>query len=436
MKDTRRIIRIAFPILLLAAALLTAALAALLALRRGRETSVSAAAAIPSANAAATLWPTAAPTPSATAAPEPYFTEDVAHPSLEGAALDAGAGVPLFGTVTAGAPLTGVGALIVSDVGEDPAYPVEREVTLDTAAGATAYDVMRADTLEGASLHALLMDTPLTAGRYTLYVTAAVSGEERLFVGELRFTVLGDTWERIQKSDFNGSYEETLAFFSGDTERFLYRYQPVWGRYAVADPAWERAYLSSVDMGVGGEAWRVHTDAVPYYERARGYLGSVHVRVHGTNGDSGVLPLGRLIRGYFGSYNSRKTSSLRWISHHAFGTATDLNADMPPNDNTNANKALIDDEVGKRLVYNGILREDGVDYYDFSYAGSYEGTYLGVPETVINYLLYELAFYRAGFQWGHYYNSTSDGMHFTLTDRLAGRHDLKTGLRKVYQYAE
>ena len=46
-------------------------------------------------------------------------------------------------------------------------------------------------------------------------------------------------------------------------------------------------------------------------------------------------------------------------------------------------------------------------------------------------------FYRAGFQWGHYYNSTSDGMHFTLTDNIRNSHDGgNRGLRKVYEYSE
>jgi hypothetical protein len=50
--------------------------------------------------------------------------------------------------------------------------------------------------------------------------------------------------------------------------------------------------------------------------------------------------------------------------------------------------------------------------------------------------LYELAFYRAGFQWGHYYVSTSDAMHFTLTDNIRISHDGNEGLRKVYEYSE
>ena len=54
---------------------------------------------------------------------------------------------------------------------------------------------------------------------------------------------------------------------------------------------------------------------------------------------------------------------------------------------------------------------------------------------MVNYLLYELAFYRAGFLWAHYYRSTSDAMHFTLSEFVTGTHD-DGGLRKVFDYLE
>jgi hypothetical protein len=110
---------------------------------------------------------------------------------------------------------------------------------------------------------------------------------------------------------------------------------------------------------------------------------------------------------------------------------------MGANDNIKENIALINDEVGNYLTYNGIKEEDGVSYYDYSYSGDYSlWVYKNIPESVVNYLLYELAFYRAGFQWGHYYVSTSDAMHFTLTDNIRISHDGNEGLRKVYEYSE
>ena len=177
--------------------------------------------------------------------------------------------------------------------------------------------------------------------------------------------------------------------------------------------------------------------ALPYYEAVSYYLNNVHVRVSGTNGDSGILLLSDLIDTYNGTYCSRFTSSQQSISHHAFGTATDLNGGMGANDNLKENIALINDEVKNKLVYNGIKSENNVLYYDYTYSGdSLLWVYQSVPESVINYLLYELAFYRAGFQWGHYYVSTSDGMHFTLTDNIRISHGGNSGLRKVFEYVE
>ena len=88
------------------------------------------------------------------------------------------------------------------------------------------------------------------------------------------------------------------------------------------------------------------------------------------------------------------------------------------------------------LVYNGILTEGGVSYYDFTYDGSYKTDPNGVPETCVNYILYELAFYRAGFEWAHYYKSTSDAMHFCLSEFVTYTHDGEMGLRKVFEYAQ
>lgn len=247
--------------------------------------------------------------------------------------------------------------------------------------------------------------------------------------------MIGPEWEQLTPEDFNDSYDEALSFF-GDEARFCYRYQWVSGRYTMADPDWEETYITTIAGLPEGTDWTVHVDAVPYFEQALAYLRGTHVRVSGTNGDSGVIPLASLVGTYNGCYVSRFTSSLRTISHHAFGTAIDLNATLAPNLNTAENIALIDDEVGDHLVYNGVKSENGLSYYDFTYSGGYEALLAGVPETVVNYLLYELAFYRAGFLWAHYYRSTSDGMHFTLSEFVYRKHDDGSGLKKVFDYLD
>ena len=349
-----------------------------------------------------------------------------------------GRGYKLRGTVQSNYPLTSVSLEITCAFSEDPQYPYVKTVSFDPNNLIYSYPLDDALTKEGVSLDSLTQFSALGVGIHTLKIFATSTGQEtpeKLF--ETRFYILSNSWETIKKSDFsNNSYETALRFFK-DKDAFLYRYQWVDARYVVADPDWENEYIVSYDCLPGREPLRIHKFALPYYKEASFYLNNVHVRVSGTNGDSGVLLLRDLIDTYNGSYCSRFTSSETHISHHAFGTATDINGGMGANDNLKENIELINTEVRDKLVYNGIKTDNGVSYYDYTYSGdSLLWVYQTIPETVINYILYELAFYRAGFQWGHYYVSTSDGMHFTLTDNIRISHDGNDGLRKVFDYCE
>ena len=183
-----------------------------------------------------------------------------------------------------------------------------------------------------------------------------------------------------------------------------------------------------------GQTWYVHKKAAPHYNAAINYMKTSFVRVRGTS-DSGVIRLWELVSTFDGILNTRFVSALDFISHHAFGTAIDLNASMTPNGNALVNRALILSEVRDKLVYNGIKTENGVSYYDFTYTGSYSEKHKNVPTTVVNYLLYELAFYRAGFSWGYYYRHACDAMHFGLSEMSADTHNTSDrSLRKVYSY--
>ena len=390
-----------------------------------------------------------APTPNITPTPSPSptprvpsvltFDESADDPMpAQNSRLAFGHGFKLRGSVQSNYPLTSVSLEINCAFSEDPRYPYVKSVTFDPANAVYSYSLDDALTKEGVSLDSLTQFSALGVGIHTLKILATSTGQdtpEKLY--ETRFYILSNNWETIKKSDFsNNSYEPALRFFQ-DKAAFLYRYQWVDARYVVADPAWENEYIISYDCLPGREPWRIHKLALPYYKEASYYLNNVHVRVSGTNGDSGVLLLRDLIDTYNGSYCSRFTSSETHVSHHAFGTATDLNGGMGANDNLKENIALINTEVRDFLAYNGIKTENGISYYDYTYSGdSLLWVYQTIPETVINYILYELAFYRAGFQWGHYYVSTSDGMHFTLTDNIRISHDGNDGLRKVFDYSE
>lgn len=372
-----------------------------------------------------------APTP----APEITFEPDADKPMPESGYRHArGEPFPIAGTVRANRPVTAVTITVTCAYNNDgPLYPYQHTVHMQPGSVSRTYALGSADTIEGVSLSDCIRFDEFQNGVHTLKLVASCEGFRSVELLRVRFYVFGDEWEVLEPSDFNDSYREALAFF-GDTAHFLYRYQWVNGRYTLADPDWEETYITSIDGLPAGETWRVHTDAAPYFEQALAYLRGAHVRVHGTNGDSGVLCLADLVATYNGCYVSRFTSSLKTISHHGFGTAIDLNAAMPPNLNEPENHAVIRDDVQNHLQYNGILTENGVSYYDYTYDGAYPDTHLCVPQTVVNYLLYELAFYRAGFRWAHYYRSTSDAMHFTLSEHVYGSHDDQNGLRKVFSY--
>ena len=286
----------------------------------------------------------------------------------------------------------------------------------------------------GASLAELADFSKLLVGTHTLRVTASCEGADAVELYRCKFAVAGEEWEQITKENFPDSYPEALAFF-GSTERFLYRYQWVNGRYILADPAWEREYITTLSGYPDEMPWLVHRDGVPFFEKAFEYLETTYVRVHTGSSDTGVIPLKNLITEYDGCYVSRFTSSLKSISHHTFGTAVDVNASMEPNKNNAENQAVIHDDVTQHLSYNGLVTEGEFSYYDFRYDGTYSLDPNGVPQTCVNYLLYELAFYRAGFEWAHYYKATSDAMHFCLSEFVTYTHDDKAhGLRKVFVY--
>lgn len=380
-----------------------------------------------------TLLEQASPAPEASFA----FVEGPERPLMEDGYRHAlGTGYPIAGEVRANYPLTGVTVTISCAYHSDPFYPYRYTVYFPEGSEVYTYRLDSTDTLEGTSITGQLDLAELRTGVHTLKVIASSEGAKSVELLRVRFYVMGDAWEQLVPEDFNDSYNEALAFFGGDTDRFCYRYQWVDRRYILADPDWEETYITTIEGLPEGETWRVHVDAVPYFERALAYLRGTYVRVSGTNGDSGPVLLADLVGTYDGCYVSRFTSSLQTISHHGFGTAVDLNAALSPNLNEAENKAVIDGEVRDHLAYNGIVTVDGVPCYDYTYDGAYDALLCGVPETVVNYLLYELAFYRAGFLWAHYYRSTSDAMHFTLSEFVYGSHDGAGGLRKVFDYLE
>lgn len=374
-----------------------------------------------------------------TPAPEPWilFEEDASEPlPVSGYRHALGEPLRLHGTVRSNYPLKNVSVTITCAYNNDnEVYPYEKSVNLKKA-GIYSYELTDSVTDDGISLAELVDFTQLQVGVNTLKLFASCQGIRKQELARIRFYVVGNEWIEMKTNQLNGSYDELMEFF-GTRDRFLYRFQLVNGRYTMADPDWEETYITTIPGYPESKEWRVHKDTLPYLEKVFSYLDTTYVRVHGTNGDSGVIPLSSLILEYNGCFVSRYTSSLKAVSAHSFGTAIDINASMTPNKNIKDNVAVINNDVSAHLSYEGIQTEDSLRYYAFSYDGSYENCDLQIPQTCVNYLLYELAFYRAGYKWAHYYSTTSDAMHFTLGEQVSGAdHDGKGGLRKVFQYID
>ena len=351
----------------------------------------------------------------------------------DGDTLQRGLDFNLHGSIYADSALTSVTAQVAPVSGTDAG--VRQSVTFLPEQNVTAYS-LTSKVLE--SLDQKFDLRLLRAGQYRFTLTAtSVSKPEPVTLVSSKFNIAIYKPYTLTQNKFDDNYLDALEFFHGDTTAFLFPYYIGDGRGIGTDVAWRNAHIVVSSLG------RVNISAVPNFETANHYLKSTYVRVSLLNPRSGktfegkIMLLDDLVEKY-GAYVPRFQSNLEYLSHHTLGTAIDVNDNLYPNSNTPGNHELIGGDVRNHLIYNGIKADkSGVRYYDFTYDGDYPARYKMVPNTIVNYLLYELAFYRAGFEWGFYYETTCDAMHFMLTENDRNRHiHTDIGLRKVYDYIE
>lgn len=340
------------------------------------------------------------------------------------------------GSVYTDSPLLCVTASLAS---LEEGKTVTETVVFDPDADIRGYSFENeSEPLGGEGLDTLFDISRLRPGQYRFTIVAA---SQALPDGIILYTadcaIVGSKQLLLTQNKFDGNYNEVSAFFGGDTSKFLFRYWLRDSRSISTDPDWRESYLVESSLG------RVHADALPYFELANYFLENTYVSVTLVNAKNGNETAGRvtLLKKLISketTYVPRFQSNLQYVSHHTLGTAIDVNDDLYPNKNAEKNHAVIGDDVRDHLVYNGVkTTDDGLQYYDFTYDGSYPARFARVPKSIVNYLLYELAFFRAGFQWGYYYESTCDAMHFTLAEFDINRHMYSDiGLRKIYEYIE
>ena len=344
----------------------------------------------------------------------------------------------LHGSVYSDSPLSSVTAAFASRT--DEKNSATATVTFDAAANVTSYSlVSKSEPLEGKSLDALMDASKLPVGSYTFTLTAATAAQSApVTLHSAEVKVEKPEAFRLTQNKFDDNYSEALAFFGGDTGQFLFSYWLRGDRDISTETAWRESHL--VDSPFGG---RCHVRALPYFEKAQAYIESTYVKVDvlhrsGSVREGKVMPLKTIMDNDASPYVPRFQSNLEYVSHHCLGTAIDVNETLYPNLNIITNHELIGDDVKNHLQYNGIKTDgEGRQYYSFYYDGTYTSMLKRVPKTIVNYLLYELAFYRAGFQWGFYYETACDAMHFMLSENSPDKHmDSDVGLRKVYTYIE
>ena len=358
-------------------------------------------------------------------------SEDFPLPTLN-APLPKGHPFTVDGIVRSAAPLVSVRAVITDD-----SEKVAERAELTYSESDSVTEVQLVDPTYSDEIECLAENIHfenLDAGTFTFYLVAEDANGSRAILCAAPFKVTADDWITLLPNNLRSSYTNALAFF-GSPDKFLFRYKFDSGRYITVDSAWRRQYCTHI-AGVNGTRWSCHVDAVPYFERAKHYIENTYVRIHGTCPDTGAVRLADLVT-FNGSLVQRYISSLAYVSHHSFGTAIDINAASPSCRDKLENRPVIYREVHDHLTYNGFAEADGKICYDFTYTGSAQSGPKKVPEPLVNYLLYELGFYRAGFAWGFYYPHACDGMHFTLTEiDPATFTDGPNALRKVYAYLD
>ena len=336
------------------------------------------------------------------------------------------------GTVVSEVPLTRV-AVAVSD--EAGSVLLEAEATPDgedeTALRYPLWD--KTFPFEDGSLSARIDFASLKPGTYTFTLKAEneMAGEVVLYTAP--FTVERTTaLHTLIPNDLRNTYPAMAAYAGQDTLPFTYRtgtYNQIW-----VDNGWIARNTTSIDTPFGDD-WRVNKAAEEPFRQAVRYMRTTYVHVGG-RWNSGVVRLSRLVRSYGGPFIGRQEENSPFLSPHVLGLAVDLNPGGP-NEAVPENWDTFCREISENLIYNGIKEQNGLKYYDFTYIGTWGAAYERVPTVIQNYLLYELAFYRAGFFWGAYYDHTCDASHFGL-----GEYDPEIfshsplALRKVFEYID
>ena len=183
-----------------------------------------------------------------------------------------------------------------------------------------------------------------------------------------------------------------------------------------------------------GKAISINIWAINQYKAAAASLNSTQVKLVYKDGSATSFLLKDLVK-TAASYNSRyiypvmtdengnKLPPHLWnwrLSLHSWGASVDVNAAIRVNRQKGINFAAIRGGAVKLSCTQG---SDSGGAVVLHYDGYPQQGQL-VPDDVSSYILYELAFKKAGFYWGAYFgNNRTDPMHFSLIE-VPARKDI------------
>lgn len=333
----------------------------------------------------------------------------------EGAVIVLGQSFSIEGKIVSGQPITKV-ELIVWNVSENSK---EIEVSArQSDIGTLEYSL---NGYEG-SLNSMASFSRLKPGEKRIELICSNGAETDVVLWRANFTV--SEWAALTKDKIHTTgYDALYELIGDDSFLFKYKLREKASRRIYIDDEWYNRYIRSIEFS--GHNFKVHTAAYDKFKEAFDYINGSWICMSYSDGSStGAFSLSEIVKPNpaDGAYVARfQDASMSKISHHSFGTCIDLNSNIPVNqirvnaDGVDENWAQIKSAVSK-LTYEGLKTVDGKDnVYCFSYSGERQGQRL-VPDALVNYIMHELAFARAGFYWGGYFGSGSDAMHFTLAE--------------------
>ncbi|MDO4567545.1 MAG: M15 family metallopeptidase [Clostridia bacterium] len=332
----------------------------------------------------------------------------------QGATVALGQAFTLEGVIQSDTPISAVEVRVYDIAGDTLEL---RQAAESGDLGELIYDLNGGNT----SISYLAPFSRLTEGekRLELYVSNQTDSDVLLWRAE--FTI--SEWVQLTNDMIHYIFVDPLREFFGD-ESYLFRFKVARraSRRIVIDEQWEKDNIISLTFN--GRYYQVHRLAYDAFKNAFDHIRESYVSITYDDGTTGAFLLNDAMVYNLadGAYVPRFQD---WwfskVSHHSFGTCIDINSTLEVNqilldeNGYDTNWVQIERDIAK-LTYDGLKALDGHSHvYCFTFDGNRQQGKL-IPDTLLNYLLHEIAFAREGFSWGGYFGNGSDAMHFSLTE--------------------